>query len=107
MNQALVDIPFGGAKGEISVDPSQLSLSELERLVRKYTHRLRNDIGPSVDIPAPDVNTSEREMAWIYDEYRKHWPTARGAVTGKPIEIGGSLRRKTALSLPCLRRSRT
>jgi len=93
---ALVDIPFGGAKGGIKVDPTKLSVAELERLVRKYTQGLLNDIGPASDIPAPDVGTSSREMAWIYDEYRKHRTVARGVVTGKPIEVGGSLGRSAA-----------
>ncbi|MBN1672058.1 MAG: Glu/Leu/Phe/Val dehydrogenase [Kiritimatiellae bacterium] len=96
LKTALVGIPFGGAKGGISVNTRDLSVHELERLVRKYTHRLVNDIGPSCDIPAPDVGTSEREMAWIYDEYRKHKEIARGCVTGKPIELGGSLGRRAA-----------
>lgn len=90
LKTALVDVPFGGAKGGIAVDPTTLSRAELERLVRKYTNRLLNDIGPSTDIPAPDMGTSAREMAWIYDEYRKHNAVARGVVTGKPLEIGGS-----------------
>jgi len=90
LKSALVDIPFGGAKGGVAVDPRQLTVSELERLTRKYTNRLIKDIGPASDIPAPDVGTGEREMAWIYDEYRKHRETARGCVTGKPIELGGS-----------------
>ena len=93
---ALVDIPFGGAKGGIKVDPTKLSVAELERLVRKYTQSLLDDIGPALDIPAPDVGTSAREMAWIYDEYRKHRTVARGVVTGKPIEVGGSLGRSGA-----------
>lgn len=96
LKTALVDIPFGGAKGGISVDPTTLSKRELERLVRKYTHRLVNDISPNIDIPAPDMGTSSREMAWIYDEYRKHREVARAVVTGKPVEIGGSLGRKEA-----------
>ena len=96
LKTALVDIPFGGAKGGVAVDPATLSLAELERLVRKYTFRLVNDIGPNVDIPAPDMGTSAREMAWIYDEYRKHRDVARAVVTGKPIELGGSLGRKEA-----------
>jgi len=91
-----VTIPFGGAKGGIKVDPTKLSVAELERLVRKYTQGLLNDIGPASDIPAPDVGTSSREMAWIYDEYRKHRTVARGVVTGKPIEVGGSLGRSAA-----------
>jgi len=93
LKTALVSIPFGGAKGGISVDPASLSKPELERLVRKYTSRLAHDIGPSIDIPAPDVGTSAQEMSWIYDEYRKHFHVARATVTGKPIEIGGSLGR--------------
>ena len=96
LKTALVGVPFGGAKGGVSVSSGDLSVHELERLVRKYTHRLVNDIGPEVDIPAPDVGTSEREMAWIYDEYRKYRDNARGSVTGKPIEVGGSLGRKEA-----------
>jgi glutamate dehydrogenase (NAD(P)+) len=96
LKTALVEIPFGGAKGGISVDPASLTVSELERLVRKYTHRLVNDISPNIDIPAPDMGTSSREMAWIYDEYRKHREVARAVVTGKPVEIGGSLGRKEA-----------
>ncbi len=93
---ALVNIPFGGAKGGISIDPQTISISELERLVRKYTYRLSNDIGPNIDIPAPDMGSSAREMAWIYDEYRKYKDNARAVVTGKPIEIGGSLGRTEA-----------
>jgi glutamate dehydrogenase/leucine dehydrogenase len=96
LKTALVNIPFGGAKGGISVNPKKLSVTELERLVRKYTSRLISDIGPSVDIPAPDMGTGAREMAWIYDEYRKHREVAKGVVTGKPVEIGGSLGRLAA-----------
>lgn len=96
LKTAVVDIPFGGAKGGISVDPTRLSVTELERLTRKYTQRLVNEIGPHVDIPAPDMGTGPREMAWVYDEFRKHSDVARGVVTGKPIEIGGSLGRKEA-----------
>jgi glutamate dehydrogenase (NAD(P)+) len=96
LKTALVSVPFGGAKGGIGIDPQTFSVQELERLVRKYTFRLINDIGPSNDIPAPDVGTSAREMAWIYDEYRKHREVARGVVTGKPVELGGSLGRTAA-----------
>lgn len=96
LKTALVDLPYGGAKGGITVDPKTLTITELERLVRKYTFRLVNDIGPNIDIPAPDMGTSEREMAWIYDEYRKHRDSALGVVTGKPIGLGGSLGRKEA-----------
>lgn len=96
LKTALVRIPFGGAKGGISVSSRDLSVNEMERLVRKYTYRLVNDIGPSTDIPAPDVGTSEREMAWIYDEYSKYRENARGCVTGKPISLGGSRGRRAA-----------
>ena len=96
LKTALVNVPFGGAKGGIAVNPRELSDTELERLVRKYTSRLVTDIGPSMDIPAPDMGTGAREMAWIYDEYRKHREVAKGVVTGKPIEIGGSLMRLAA-----------
>ncbi|HPA19309.1 MAG TPA: Glu/Leu/Phe/Val dehydrogenase [Verrucomicrobiae bacterium] len=96
LKTSLVDLPFGGAKGGIAVDPSQLSTAEVERLVRKYTYRLVNDIGPNIDIPAPDMGTGEREMTWIYDEYRKHRDLARAVVTGKPIFIGGSVGRREA-----------
>lgn len=96
LKTALVDVPFGGGKGGIVVDPKKLSQGELERLIRKYTVKLLNDIGPNLDIPAPDVNSGEREMAWIYDEYRKYRELARGVVTGKPVELGGSLGRISA-----------
>jgi len=96
LKTALVEIPFGGGKGGIAVDPKKLTTNELERLIRKYTVRLLDDIGPNRDIPAPDVNSGEREMAWIYDEYRKHKELARGVVTGKPVELGGSLGRREA-----------
>ncbi|MCA1809263.1 MAG: Glu/Leu/Phe/Val dehydrogenase [Kiritimatiellia bacterium] len=96
LKTSLVGIPYGGAKGGITVDPKTLSVTELERLVRKYTSRLVNDIGPNIDIPAPDMGTGAREMAWIYDEYRKYRDVARGVVTGKPVALGGSLGRKEA-----------
>ncbi|MBI4665403.1 MAG: Glu/Leu/Phe/Val dehydrogenase [Nitrospinae bacterium] len=96
LKTALVDVPFGGGKGGIVADPSKMSRSEVERLIRKYALKLLNDIGPNTDIPAPDVNTGEREMAWIYDEYRKYRELARGVVTGKPLELGGSAGRNEA-----------
>jgi len=96
LKTSLVDIPFGGAKGGICVDPGKLTRTESERLIRKYTHRIINEIGPNVDIPAPDVNTGQREMAWMYDEYRKHREDARAVVTGKPVALGGSIGRKEA-----------
>jgi len=96
LKTSLLDVPYGGAKGGIPVDPKSLSKTELERLVRKFTFTLGSNIGPNVDIPAPDMGSSSREMAWIYDEYRKHHGAARAVVTGKPIELGGSLGRKEA-----------
>ncbi len=96
LKTAVVELPYGGAKGGVTVDPTTLSAAELERLVRQYTRKLVNDIGPDIDIPAPDMGTSAREMAWIFDEYRKHRPSALGVVTGKPIELGGSLGRREA-----------
>ena len=96
LKTALVELPYGGAKGGITVNPKTLTVTELERLVRKYAFRLVNDIGPNIDIPAPDMGTGAREMAWIFDEYRKHRDATQGVVTGKPIELGGSLGRKEA-----------
>ncbi len=96
LKTALADMPYGGAKGGITLDPKTLTPTELERLVRKYTFGLINDIGPDIDILAPDMGTSAREMAWIFDEYRKHRASAYGVVTGKPIALGGSLGRKEA-----------
>lgn len=97
---ATVSLPFGGAKGGVAVNPSKLSTSELERLTRRYTSEIINMIGPEVDIPAPDVGTGQREMAWIVDTYstaKGH--TVPGVVTGKPIELGGSLGRREATGL--------
>ncbi|MBI4827511.1 MAG: Glu/Leu/Phe/Val dehydrogenase [Nitrospinae bacterium] len=99
LKTALAGVPFGGAKGGICVDPRKISVNELERLIRKYTHRLLPEIGPNVDIPAPDVNSGEREMAWMYDEYRKSRESARGVVTGKPLELGGSHGRREATGM--------
>ncbi len=94
---ATVNLPFGGAKGGICVEPAKLSLSELERLTRRYTSEIANLIGPEKDIPAPDVGTSAREMAWMLDTYSAgKGYTVPGVVTGKPIELGGSLGRKDA-----------
>jgi glutamate dehydrogenase (NAD(P)+) len=94
---AVVDIPFGGAKGAVICDPAQLSLSELERITRRYTAELIEIIGPEKDVPAPDVNTNEQVMAWIMDTYSMHARHAVTAVvTGKPIGLGGSLGRKEA-----------
>jgi glutamate dehydrogenase (NAD(P)+) len=94
---AVVGIPFGGAKGGICVDPDKLSQKELERLTRRYTAEMLDVIGPERDIPAPDVNTGQQVMAWMMDTYSMHArSTVNGAVTGKPLSIGGSLGRKEA-----------
>jgi glutamate dehydrogenase/leucine dehydrogenase len=97
MKTAVVDIPLGGGKGGIVVDPHRLTLDELEALTRGFTRRIFRDIGPFVDIPAPDVNTDSRIMDWIADEYGKLTGLPTGAVvTGKSISAGGSEGRDTA-----------
>lgn len=94
---AVVDIPFGGAKGGIICDPRKMSRSELERLTRRYTAELTDWLGPERDIPAPDVGTGEQTMAWVMDTYSMHHRQATTAVvTGKPIELGGSRGRREA-----------
>lgn len=94
---AVVDIPYGGGKGGITVDVKKLSQSELERLTRGYVRAMANNIGPDKDIPAPDVYTNSQVMAWIMDEYsRIKGRNEAAVVTGKPIEIGGSLGRDIA-----------
>ena len=94
---AVVDIPLGGGKGGITVDPHKLSVTELEGLTRAYTERIWRVIGPMVDVPAPDVNTDSRVMDWLADEYgRLSGHQAPAVVTGKTIEHGGSLGRDTA-----------
>jgi glutamate dehydrogenase (NAD(P)+)/glutamate dehydrogenase (NADP+) len=94
---ALLGIPYGGAKGGIALDPARYSVGELERITRRYTSELIKDIGPSVDIPAPDIGTSAREMAWMMDTYSMNVGHAvPGVVTGKPISIGGSRGREMA-----------
>ncbi|WP_414543132.1 Glu/Leu/Phe/Val family dehydrogenase [Nostoc sp. CCY0012] len=94
---ALLGIPYGGAKGGIAIDPKSYSIGELERITRRYTSELIKDIGPSVDIPAPDMGTSAREMAWMMDTYSVNVGHAvPGVVTGKPISVGGSLGREMA-----------
>ncbi len=97
MKCAVVNIPFGGGKGGVRVDPKKLSVTELERLTRAYTRAMRDVIGPDRDIPAPDVYTTPQIMAWLMDEYSRAvgHPTP-AVVTGKPIEVGGSLGRGTA-----------
>jgi glutamate dehydrogenase (NAD(P)+) len=94
---AVVNIPFGGAKGGIIVDPKKLSLSELEKLTRRYTAELIEFLGPEKDVPAPDMNTNEQTMAWMMDTYSMHMrQTVTAVVTGKPINIGGSRGRREA-----------
>jgi len=94
---AVMNLPYGGAKGGIICNPKEMSEGEIERLTRAYAARIANEIGPYVDIPAPDVYTGPREMAWIMDTYSKivGAPTP-GVITGKPIELGGSLGRNEA-----------
>lgn len=96
LKTAVVNIPFGGGKGGIAVDPRNLSNREVERLTRNFTDLLGDAIGPDRDIPAPDVNTNAQIMAWIVDEYCKKHGQQLGVVTGKPIELGGSLGRDEA-----------
>ncbi len=97
IKNAAVNVPYGGAKGGIRVDPRNLSLGELERMTRRYTSEIGIIIGPNTDIPAPDVNTNEQVMAWMMDTYSMNQgQTATGVVTGKPIALGGSLGRREA-----------
>ena len=99
---AVVNIPFGGAKGGIICDPKTLSLGELERITRRYTASLIDILGPDRDVPAPDVNTDERVMAWIMDTYSMHVRhTVTGVVTGKPLDLGGSVGRVEATGRGC------
>src|SRR4249920_333530 len=94
---ALMGLPFGGAKGGVVCDPKALSRDELERLTRRYTSEIINDIGPERDIPAPDVGTDGRVMAWIFDTYSMNkGHSVLGVVTGKPLSVGGSLGREEA-----------
>ncbi|MCD6162399.1 MAG: Glu/Leu/Phe/Val dehydrogenase [candidate division Zixibacteria bacterium] len=98
---AIADIPFGGAKGGIQLDPSKYAFKELERITRRFTFALGNNIGPEYDIPAPDVNTNAQIMAWILDTYLSTIPPherqrCKHVVTGKPIEAGGSQGREKA-----------
>ena len=97
VKNAAVNLPYGGAKGGIRVDPQTLSRGELERLTRRYTSEIGVIIGPTKDIPAPDVNTNEQIMAWMMDTYSMNeGATSTGVVTGKPIALGGSLGRREA-----------
>src|SRR6186713_3677192 len=94
---AVAHIPFGGGKGGIIVDPNRLSRRELEALTRRYVAEIIDAIGPEKDVPAPDVNTNDQVMAWIMDTYSMHvGHTSTAVVTGKPLELGGSLGRREA-----------
>ena len=100
---AVVNIPFGGAKGGVICDPAMLSDGELERITRRYTAQIIEMIGPERDVPAPDVNTNDRVMAWIMDTYSMHMRHATTAVvTGKPMELGGSRGRTEATGRGCM-----
>ncbi len=97
VKNAAVGVPYGGAKGGIRLDPKTLNIKELERVTRRYTSEIGIIIGPTKDIPAPDVNTNEQIMAWMMDTYSMNsGSTSTGVVTGKPIALGGSLGRKEA-----------
>ena len=97
---SLLKLPLGGAKGGVCVDPRELSKKELEKLTRRYASEIINIIGPDIDIPAPDVNTNAQIMAWIMDTYSMNKGRAvPGVVTGKPIEIGGSVGRNSATGM--------
>ena len=96
---ALLDVPYGGAKGGVTIDPRLYSKGELERVTRRYASELQPILGPDKDIPAPDIGTDEQTMAWIMDTYSVNAGyTVPGVVTGKPVSIGGSLGRSTATS---------
>ena len=100
---AVVNIPFGGAKGGIICDPNVLSTSELEKITRRYTAEIIDYIGPERDVPAPDVNTNEQTMAWIMDTYSMHSRhTVTAVVTGKPMALGGSRGRPEATGRGCM-----
>jgi glutamate dehydrogenase (NAD(P)+) len=100
---AVVNLPFGGAKGGVLCDPFKLSVGELERLTRRYTAGIVATLGPDSDVPAPDVNTNERVMAWVMDTYSMRMGhTVTAVVTGKPIEMGGSLGRREATGRGCM-----
>ena len=107
---ALMGIPFGGAKGGVVCDPKTMSRGELERMTRRFTSEIINEIGPEKDIPAPDVGTDGSVMAWIFDTYSMNkGHSVLGVVTGKPLTIGGSLGREEATargSLFCIRDAR-
>jgi glutamate dehydrogenase (NAD(P)+) len=99
---AVVNLPFGGGKGGVVCDPLKMSVGELERVTRRYTAGIIQMLGPDRDVPAPDVNTNERVMAWVMDTYSMHvGQTTTAVVTGKPVEMGGSLGRREATGRGC------
>jgi glutamate dehydrogenase (NAD(P)+) len=100
---AVVDVPFGGAKGGVVCDPFSMSPGELERLTRRYTSAIIDGLGPDSDVPAPDVNTNERVMAWVSNTYSMHvGHNVPAVVTGKPLALGGSLGRREATGRGCM-----
>ena len=100
---AVVNLPFGGAKGGVICDPNVMSMGELERITRRYTSEIMDFIGPERDVPAPDMNTNEQTMAWIMDTYSMHKRhTVTGVVTGKPVDLGGSRGRTEATGRGCM-----
>jgi glutamate dehydrogenase (NAD(P)+) len=100
---AVVNIPFGGAKGGVICDPDVLSPTELERITRRYTSEIMDIIGPERDVPAPDINTNPQTMAWVMDTYSMHKRhTVTGVVTGKPLALGGSRGRTEATGRGCM-----
>jgi glutamate dehydrogenase (NAD(P)+) len=99
---AIVDVPFGGGKGGVQCDPKDFSLAEKERLTRTYTRGIAGIIGPNVDIPAPDMNTDARTMAWLMDEYSQIKGYSPAVVTGKPVAVGGSYGREAATGRGCV-----
>src|SRR5262249_13031312 len=101
---AVADIPFGGAKGGVICDPKELSENVLRKITRRYTNDLGDNIGPYIDIPAPDVYTDSRTMAWIFDTYDMMHPGRNNlpVVTGKPVDMGGSHGRHEATARCCL-----
>src|SRR5437764_8011781 len=100
---AVVNLPFAGSKGGVVCDPLKMSAGELERLTRRYTAGIIATLGPDSDVPAPDVNTNERVMAWVMDTYSMRMGhTVTAVVTGKPVEMGGSLGRREATGRGCM-----
>jgi len=93
---AIAGVPFGGAKGGINCDPNGMSTTEVDRVTRTFVERIKETIGPTLDIPAPDVNTNAEVMGWIMDEYSRHYGFSPGVVTGKPVDLFGSLGRDEA-----------